>query len=185
MQRLTKRNKRALILLAVVVAVMVLVSYVILPFYDAKGQIRSDIQSKQKELALSARTLEEKDAYLRSLAAVERVIAEYESAVWDARDASSATVQVEETVRAFANQHGVRVTRSNPLPEQKIGDEYIKISLQLNVESDMGGLVGFLHSIASHEKFLVVDEFNLASFRVRDKTQIRPRMRISGYVRLS
>jgi Tfp pilus assembly protein PilO len=185
MAKLSKRNQRALIILAAVVTLTVAFSYVVLPFLDAKDRIKAEIQNQQRELSLSVRTLREEGDYIAELASIDRLIQQYEAAFLDASDAGSATVQLEEAVRAFADQHGIRVTRSNPMPELKIGEQYIKISLQLNLEGDLTALTNFLHSIASYDKFLTVEEFNLASFRVREMTRIRPRMRIAGYVRLS
>ena len=51
--------------------------------------------------------------------------------------------------------------------------------------SDLPSLIKFLHAVSVHPKFLVVEEFNLASFRVKGETRIQPRMQISGYIRLS
>jgi hypothetical protein len=172
-------------ILSVVVLVTLLFSYVVLPFYDAQTRIALDVERSQRELALSLRTLQEQQEYATRLGEIDRVLTQYEGAFLDTTDASSAAVQIEETVRAYASQHGVRVTRSNPLPERKIGENYLKISLQLNLESDLAGLVSFLHSISAHSEYLIVEEFYMATLRVKDRTRIRPRMRISGFVKLS
>ena len=98
---------------------------------------------------------------------------------------NTATLQIEETVRALASQNQIRVTRSNPLPEKRIGERYARIGVQLNLEGEYDSLINFIHAVSSYEKLLLVEEFQLTSFRVRDQTRLQPRLRIAGFIRLS
>ncbi len=185
MQRISKRNRRALLILGTFLSVVILVFYIILPFYEVQAQVAGQIDQKRNELQRSLRVLAERDATFSRLTAVDGVIGEYRNMLLNAGDARSAIVQIEEVVRALADQNGVKVIRSNPLPDRKAGEGYAKIVLQFNLESDLPSLIEFLHAISRHNQFLAVEEFNLASFRVKDRTRIQPRMQIAGYISLS
>lgn len=185
MARLSRRNKRALLILGGVVSITLGVSYVILPFLDAREQIGQQIQQEERRLQSAHRLLRNQENAAGQLQTLDSVLSQFESQLLDARDVNAAAVEVEETARALANEYGVRVTRSNPLPDRKIGEKFAKVGIQLQLESDLDGLISFMHAISTHPRFIVVEEFNIASFRVRDETRIQPRMQISAFIRLS
>ncbi len=185
MMRLSKRNKRALMALGGFLVAYLLLFQVVLPFYDRQSVLAEEIQNQKEVLQRALRAVEEQKAYRDQVEMSERVVAAYHQNLLDTQDPITARQQVEEAVRLLAQQSGVRVTRSNPLPERKVGEQYAKVTVQLNLDCDLAELVNFLHAISAHSKFLLVEDFNLASFRVKDESRIQPRMQISGFIRLS
>ncbi len=183
--RLSNRNKRALFVLGFFVVGYLLLFQVIFPFYDQQSVLADRIDNQRQALQRALRVLQEQNVYSGQLQTSERVVAGYHQNLLDATDPIAARQQVEEAVRLVAQQTGVRVTRSNPLPERKVGEGYSKVTVQLNLDCDLNELVSFLHALSMHPKFLVVEDFNLASFRVKDQSRIQPRMQVSGFIRLS
>ena len=185
LKKLSKRDRRALIVLGGAALAVLLVVGVVLPFYEATGQIGEQISKKQELLDRYIQAVQQEEVYRSELADVDRLLADYEARLLDTGESSIATVQLEEVVRALASEHGIEVTRSNPLQERKIGESYIKITLQVNLRSDVAQLTNFLHAISSHPKFLLVENFFLNSFRSKATVRIQPRMNVSGFIRLS
>lgn len=183
--RLNRRNKRAIIALGAFLGVYILVVHVVFPFYDRTQTIDSQIGQKELALRKALEAVQQQEQYGEKLQEVDQAVAAFQTGLLDAVDANEAIIQIEETVRTLAGQNNVRVTRSNPLPERKIGEDYAKITLQMNLESDLDALVNFLYAISAQQKYLVVEEFTLASFRVRDQVRIQPRMQVAGFIRLS
>ncbi len=66
-----------------------------------------------------------------------------------------------------------------------MGGNYVKITLQINLRSDMSQLTGFLYALSANPKVLLVENFFLNSLRSRDQVRIQPRMNVSGFIRLS
>ena len=183
--RLSKRNKRALLILGGLVAGYVAVFHLFLPFLDRQREIGGQIASTRQEVQRYLKALEQGPLYANHLDRVRGTVQAYENHFLEAPDVNAATLQIEETVRALASQNQIRVTRSNPLPEKMIGERYARIAVQLNLEGEYDSLINFIHAVSSYEKLLLVEEFQLTSFRVRDQTRLQPRLRIAGFIRLS
>ena len=182
---LNRRNKRAVLILGSFLGIYLIVFYVIFPFNDQAQAIGAQIGQKELQLRQALEAVDQQRAYGQELASIDQALGAFRSQLLEAADANSAIVQIEETVRTLASQNNVTVTRSNPLPERKIGEEYSKIVLQMNLDSDLDSLVNFLHAISIQPKYLLVEEFNLASFLVREQIRIQPRMQVAGFIRLS
>jgi len=43
-------------------------------------------------------------------------------------------------------------------------------------------LVQLIAAVESYEKFLIVDELTINSFRIQKKYEIRPQIKVSGYI---
>lgn len=183
--KLTKRNRRALLLLGGFLGAYILVFYLVLPFYDRQSEIGGKITSSRQEVERYLKALTQQTDYQGQLEAVQATLQSYEEGFLQVRDVNTATLRLEETVRNLAAQHQIRVTRSNSLPDRKIGEQYAKVSVQLNLEGEYEALIGFIHAVSSFERFLLVEEFQITSFRVRDETRLQPRLRIAGFIRLS
>ena len=185
MRQLSKRDKRALTILGVVGVTILLVLVVVLPFYSAKSQVEAELENKEKLLRRYLQVLPEEEIYRFELSQLDGVLEGYRQKLLDTQDISVAMVQLEEIVRTLAAENGIQVTRSNPLQERQMGENYLKITLQLNLRSDMSQLTGFLYALSAHPKFLLVENFFLNSLRSQNQVRIQPRMNVSSFIRLS
>ena len=181
----SKQNRRALLILGGFVAGYVALLHLFLPFLDRQREIGGQIASTRQEVQRYLKALEQGPAYLNHLEGIRGAVQSYDDHFLEAPDVNTAALQIEETVRALAAQNDIRVTRSNPLPEKRIGEGYAKVGVQLNLEGEYDSLIGFIHAVSSHEKFFLVEEFQLTSFRVRDQTRLQPRLKIAAFIRLS
>ena len=184
LKSLSKR-RRTLPLLVAGFVVLCLIVFVWLPLQERQTTIDDSIAQKREELRRFQTLLGQRETYLKHLSDLDQAVEEFEKGLLETVEDRSGQSMVEEMVRLLAAENGVRVIRSNPLADSKVGDRFAKVGLQVNLESDLADLVNFLHALSSHPTFLFVDEFNLSGTRGRDPTRIRPRMRISGFVRLS
>jgi hypothetical protein len=185
MRELSQRDKRALTLLGAVGVVLLVAFAVVLPFYSAKSGVASELEEKEQLLGRYVQVLQEEGNYQVELSQLDRVLSGYRQRLLDAQDISMATVQLEEVVRTLAAENGIQVTRSNPLQEREVGENYVKITLQINLRSNMPQLNRFLYALSAHSKFLLVENFFLNSLRSQNQVRIQPRMNVSGFIRLS
>ena len=185
MKQLFKRDKRALTLLGSVGVVILLAFAIVLPFYNAKSGVASELEDKEQLLRRYVQVLQEEGNYRFERSQLDRVLNGYRQRLLDAQDISLATIQLEEVVRTLAAENGIQVTRSNPLQEREVGENYVKITLQINLRSNMSQLTGFLYALSAHSKFLLVENFFLNSLRSQNQVRIQPRMNVSGFIRLS
>ncbi|HSR52705.1 MAG TPA: type II secretion system protein GspM [Acidobacteriota bacterium] len=186
LKKLNKRDRRAVIGLGATVVVVVLVFFIVLPFMDAQAEVENDVDHQAALLQRSLDSIENQELYRTRLQELESEMRILESRLLDAGNPSLAQTQLLEILKFIEQQTGASITRSSPIPERSEGD-YTRVTMQINLECDIVELTGFLRSVAEHEKFLMVDEFNLNVGRSRRSRQdvLRPRLRISAWIRLS
>ncbi|MGH9341392.1 MAG: type II secretion system protein GspM [Acidobacteriota bacterium] len=181
MKKLSNRDKKVLSIGGSGAALIILIFYVILPFYEGNAEAAAELENKQRLLQRTLETLRHEDVYRAQVQLLDEALNEYRQRLLDASQVEVGKNQLEGIVRSLANEHGLRVVRTSPLPEQKVSDRYAKVSLQVHLEGGMSELTNFLYAVSSYPKALVVEDFFLANFR--NRTQ--PRVNISGYIRLS
>ena len=164
MKKLSKRDQRALIVLGGVGVVIFAVMGVILPFYDATAQMAGELEEKEELLGRYIQALQEEGMYGAKLSDLDWELAGYRRRLLDAQETGLATIQLEEIVRGLAAENDIRVTRSNPLQEREVGDDYVKVTLQINLQSDMLQLANFLYALSAHPKFFMVENFFSIAF---------------------
>ncbi len=183
MKKLSKRDKRALIGAGILAVLYVVVFQVILPFYDAGNTVDEQLDQKKQVLQRAVKTIQQREVYAAQVAEIDKVLGQYEQRLLDAPDAGTAATQLDEIVRALANENNVTLTKSNPLQERKVGDRYTKVTVQINLDGDLATTTAFLHALSVHPKFLLVENFSVSKFRLVNTLQ--PRMEVSAFIRLS
>lgn len=184
MRRLSKRDKRAILILGIVSGAVAVLLGIALPVYDAADAVEAQLRQQERLLQRHIQASQRSQVYQMQLQELDQFLNDYQESLLDAQDSSIATVQLEEIVRGVAAEHRVEVARSNPLQERKIGENYSKITLQVNLQTSISQLTNFLYSLSTHSKFLLVEDFSINSFRNRNHLRIQPRMKVSALIRL-
>lgn len=186
MRKLSKRERRLVTGLAVFAGLLILVFVIILPFQEASSTAQSDLQAQAARLDRSHKAVGRQSLYRDQLSRIEAAEAELERRLLGSPSVNIAQTRLLELLNALADQNDVTITRSSPVQERNEG-EFAKVSLQVNLECQVRELTNFLEAIARHEKFLLVDEFSLNVGRTRrsQRNTLRPRIRVSGVIRLS
>jgi len=182
--RLSKKDRRVLVLGGSAVALILLVTYVALPFFDSMSAVEEELTQKEKALQQRVRALANQGLYEEERNKLDQELGLLRGQLLDSPDAAMAQSQLETIVRALADDTGVVISRSTPLQDRKSGERYSKVTLQINLQCGMLELGNFLHQLATHQKFLGVEELYITSFRVKDEIKLQPRMNVSGYIRL-
>ncbi len=185
MRKLSKKDKKTLAIGAVVVAGILAVVYGMLPFLEARESVDEQVDQSVLRLQRSVQAVQNQEIYSHQLEQLDQILDQYRTHLLDAGDGTIARVQLQEMVTGLADQSGVKIARSNPLPDRNVGERYVKVSLQVNLEADIPEINNFLYAVATHPKFLLVEDFYINAFRLRDQIRMQPRMNISGYIRLS
>lgn len=185
-RKLSKRERRLVGGLGLLSGILALVFLVIIPFHNAGAEAQSDLEAEALRLEKSKNLVDKQSYYDQQLAQLDEAAARLESRLLDASSQSVASTRLLELLNTLAEQNNVAITRSNPIQERNEGN-YGKVTYQLNLECQIVELTNFLAAIARHEKFLLVDEFSLNVGRTRrnQRETLRPRIRVSGVIRLS
>jgi type II secretory pathway component PulM len=183
MKRLSKRDKKVLTGAGLLLVIYVVVFHGVLPLYDAGSEVQADLGQKQRMLQGAVRTIQQREVYGAQLAELEKVLSQYEQRLLDAADSTTGATQLDDIVRNLTNASQLTLTKSNPLQEKKIGDRFVKVTIQINLDGDLASTTAFLYSLSAHPKFLLVEDFSVSRFRLQQ--QLQPRMNVSAFIRLS
>jgi Tfp pilus assembly protein PilO len=185
MMKVSKRDKRVLIFGGIFTVIVLLVVYVILPFMESQSQIEADLQQAEERLQQSMRVIQSEPYYRAQQSELEEVLRRYQSQLLDAEDSNRARVQLQEIVDELAEENGVTISRSTPIQERQVGENYAEVTLQINLDTGMQELASFLYAISTHPKFLKVEQFQINMHRSRRRRSMQPRMNVSAFIRLS
>lgn len=185
MRKLHKRE-RWLVIGMVALAGLIALSYIPWTVHYANDTAQTDLETKIKLLDRSQKSVAKQAAYSQQLKQIDEAEARLERRLLDSPSVNIAQTRLLELLNALADQSSVTITRSSPVQERNEG-EFAKVTLQVNLECQITELTDFLAAIARHDKFLLVDEFSLNIGRTRRSQQetLRPRIRVSGVIRLS
>lgn len=182
--KISKRDRKVLWIGGVAVAGILVVMYGGLPLYESMTAKEGDLGQQELNLAQRVRAISSQDLYRAQNQVLEDELSRLRAQLLDASDPALAQSQLENLVRALAEQNGVTITRSTPLQGKKLGEKYSKITLQVNIQSGMAELTDFLHAMSLHPKYLEVEDFNITSISARGEIRLQPRLNVSAIIRV-
>ncbi len=177
-------QKRILFLLAGIVAVILVISFGVLPLIEAKKKV-------EEEIALKKRALLKYEEFLRNRKAIEEELAwtskEYEGIqqkLLSGENPQLGAANLQEIVKRLSEKNGIGI-RSVRILDPKEMNVYLKVSLHVdfNPISSMTGLGQFIYDIEHHEKELMISELDLLVFNPRMPTSVQGSMTISGLMK--
>jgi len=177
-------QRKILLLLAGIVAMILVISFGVLPLVQAK-------KKAEEEIVLKKRALLKYDQFLQNRKAIEEQLArtskEYEGI--QQRLLSGETPQLgaaslQEIVKRLSDKNGVGI-RSVRILEPKELSLYMKVSLHIdfNPISSMLGLGQFMYDIEHHEKELMISEMDFLVFNPRMPTNVQGSLVITGLMK--
>jgi hypothetical protein len=180
--QLSARDRRALLLLAVALAVTLIVKYagegepgVVEPEYTSARGERSLLQLRKMAGSAPARQ-EVRDRLAKELESREKglIVAE------NAAQAQAQLLQVLRRV-ARAQQPPLNFRSTEFLPAAAFGESYGRIAVSINVDWGIEQIVNFLADLGNQPELLAATDLQFSMTQTREKT-IPARMVISGLV---
>ncbi len=187
MKKLSMRERRILIGGGIFAVLILLVTYLILPFIDSYTSLNEQLERQSKLLRESVQVISDQQKYLDRLDQIDRDLARLNRQLLDGSNEVTAQNQLETIVRELAESNQITISRSFPIQGRVVEDRYASIIVEITIDGGLDSLAGFLQAVSTHAKYLKVDEFNISSTLSRGNTvrRLSPRMQISGFIRLS
>jgi hypothetical protein len=177
-------QRRILFFLAGVVAIVLVISFGLLPLIEAK-------KKAEEEIILKKRALLKYEQFLQSRKAIEeelgRTSKEYEGIqqkLLSGETPQLGAANLQEIVKRLSEKNGIGI-RSVRILEPKEMNVYLKVSLHVdfNPISSLSGLGQFMYDIEHHEKELMVSEMDFLVFNPRMPSNIQGSMMITGLMK--
>jgi len=177
-------QKRILFLLIGIVAVILVISFGVLPLIEAKRKVEEEIGLKKRALLKYEEFLQNRKAIEEELARTSKEYEGIQQKLLSGENPQLGAANLQEIVKRLSEKNGIGI-RSVRILEPKEMNVYLKVSLHVdfNPISSMTGLEQFIYDIEHHEKELMISEMDLLVFNPRMPTNVQGSMMISGLMK--
>jgi len=177
-------QKRILFLLIGIVAVILVISFGVLPLIEAKKKAEEEIALKKRALLKYEEFLHNRKAIEEELTWTSKEYEEIQQKLLSGENPQLGAANLQEIVKRLSEKNGIGI-RSVRILEPKEMNVYLKVSLHVdfNPISSMTGLGQFIYDIEHHEKELMISEMDLLVFNPRMPTNVQGSMTISGLMK--
>ena len=177
-------QRRILFLLMGIVAVVLVVSFGVLPLIEAKKRAGEEIALKKRALLKYEQFLQNRKAIEEDLARTSKEYEGIQQKLLSGETPQLGAANLQEIVKRLSEKNGVGI-RSVRILEPKEMSVYLKVSLHVdfNPISSMVGLGQFIYDIEHHEKELMISEMDFLVFNPRMPTNVQGSMTITGLMK--
>lgn len=179
--KISPREKKFIIVGAAVVAAVMLFYLITLLLPDRESRAQQ-VDTKEQRLLRYRETLSQKEIYKKRLEQYRQHIEQDMTRLLPGGNPNVAEADLQKLLMSLAEESGVEIMRKNTLPEKKMEDDLIKVSVNVQVNCNLDQLVRFLAAIEDYDKFLAVEQLNITGFSTQRRQQIRPSMTVVGYI---
>ena len=177
-------QKRAFLLLAGVVMIILVISFGVLPLIEAKKKAQEEIVLKKRALLKYEQFLQNRKAIEEELGRTLKQYVEIQQKLLSGETPQLGAANLQEIVKRLSEKNGISI-RSFRMLEPKEMNFYVKISLNIdfNPINSMLGLSQFIHDIEHYEKELMISEMDFLVFNPRIPNNIQGSLIITGLMK--
>jgi len=179
--KIKPREKKFIFVGGIVVAA-VAVFYLITLFLPNPGDLAKEVEIKKEMLRKQRETLSREENYRETLEQYTLLLQESRTRLLAGDNPNVAEADLQKLLMSFAERSGAEINRKNTLPDKKVGDDIVKVSISIELDCDLEQLVRFLTEIQNHGRFLKIEQFTITGFQNQRRQQIRPSLTVVGYI---
>lgn len=181
--KIKPREKKFIFVGGIVVAA-VAVFYLMTLFLPNPGDLANEVEIKKEMLRKQRETLSGEESYREKLEQYTRRLQESRTRLLAGDNPNVAEADLQKLLMSFADRSGAEINRKNTLPDKKVGEDIVKVSISIELACDLEQLVRFLTEIQNHDRFLKIEQLTITGFQNqrRQQQQIRPSLTVVGYI---
>jgi type II secretory pathway component PulM len=191
--KLTKRDRKVILIGGSVFLVVMVVYFGILPLIDLVGQIQNDKVQREEQLVRMAESIRQKEYLQQALGHLKSSEDSLRALLLEGDDPTVVTSELHRLVTTMAEQQGIAVTRvdasSKPerfdtetIKKNPLMANFLKIKVRASLKCTPDKLVQMLAALESQPKFLVVERLEIRAWNVRPDKEINPDIIVATYV---
>lgn len=159
---LRSRDRRALLLLLLAVAVYAIADFVILPAYDRLTASAALVSEKEDQLRKYRRALLRKGQYEQLIPVAARQIQDAEKILIRGDNPALATTELQTLVEEAARNAGINLLQRNVAAPRKVDAFYNELVMSLAFETTVTPLANFLANLRSTPRLLDVRNLQIS-----------------------
>lgn len=174
--KIAPRERKMLIGGGIAVVLILLVQFGVYPFIERRQTLRQDIEKKNHTLKQYIQIVQEKNALQSKKDDGTRRMEKAAARLLNETVPTAAQQKLQEMVEGLVK--GVEVQNRRQMKEERLGEDYQKIPLQMDIQCEIDKLVPVLFDIKNYNQcFLAVDQLDIhyQSFASKVKnTNVKP-----------
>jgi type II secretory pathway component PulM len=175
-------RERKLLMVGGTITILVFAFYLMSSLLPNSSELTRTVDSKRAMLLKQKEIISQEDGFKARITQYEQRLNQDRTRLLPGDNPSTAAAALQKVLKDFADQSGVEITSTTTLPDQKIQDILTKITVQLSVNCTLDELVRFLTMVESYEKYLRVEQLYIQQIPTRNRVEIRPQIKVTGYV---
>lgn len=168
MTRLSRREKMLLIWGGLAVALYLLLSLLLLPFWDSLDDTRANADFQARRVRNYQRMLQQKDRVQFERDHLRRRTELLEQGLLDTPGDALAGAEIQGLVRDIASAQGLTVRNSDLLPVEEISPRYSKVSTRISLSGGIHQWADFVDAMGRGPKILFVEDLQISPVRAND-----------------
>ena len=180
MAALQRRERRLLLVAAVVGAIVIGYTYVLEPLVARHEQVGTLIAARQ-ELLTRQRRLAARDRYARERQALEAEIAQRRARLLPGDKPPVAASELQKLIKSTAQETGVEVRSERILPATDHGS-YTEVPVEVTLSGPIRALVAFLHQLEAAPILLGISDLKLRTVSLTTPRDLTATVALTGYI---
>jgi len=177
-------QRRILFLLIGIVAIVLVISFGLLPLIEAKKKAEEEIVLKKRALSGYEQFLQNRKAIEEELGRTSKEYEGIQQKLLSGETPQLGAANLQEIVKRLSEKNGIGI-RSVRILEPKEMNVYLKVSLHVDF-NPMGSLLSlgqFMYDIEHHEKELMISEMDFLVFNPRMPSNVQGSLIITGLMK--
>ncbi len=177
-------QRRILFLLIGIVAIVLVISFGLLPLIEAKKKAEEEIVLKKRALSGYEQFLQNRKAIEEELGRTSKEYEGIQQKLLSGETPQLGAANLQEIVKRLSEKNGIGI-RSVRILEPKEMNVYLKVSLHVDF-NPIGSLLSlgqFMYDIEHHEKELMISEMDFLVFNPRMPSNVQGSLIITGLMK--
>ncbi len=183
LEKLTPRDRVALKVAGIALALFLAVDFVILPFYDAVQASSGGIEKKELTLRRYQRLVALAEGQPAQRAAAEQRLKDAEAGLLVGPSESLANAEWQRLVRELAKGKGLELSSSEVLRVEKLSPDYALVTGRVALNARLDQLVDMLVAMATSPKLLAANGLKVTPMQGDAQKRLQVDMTISAPMR--
>ncbi len=179
--KISTREKRVLIG-GGVIAGLVLLTYLGTSLLPGREGLSSEVQTKRRTLLGQKEMIMREAGFKARIEDYRQRLKQNLTRCLTGENSALAGAELQKVLKDLADQNGVEIIRRDVQREQKLDNDIVKVSVNIETQCTLEQLVPFIAALENNPKLLTIDELRITSFKMQRRWEIRPGLTVSGFI---
>ena len=184
MTALKPRERRMLVVAAVLAATALGYAYVVEPLVERQRQVQELIAARQDLLARQQRLLARRDRYGQELQSLQAETTERRARLLPSDKAPLAASELQKLVKATAQDTGVEVRSERILPTTERGG-FAEVPVEVTLSGPVRTIVALIHHLEGAPVLITVNDLKLRVVSIGAPRELSATLSLTGYITAS